>query len=96
MRYPVQLDPLTLRLDRRAQIDRVRESARQACTDRGHTLGAWRSAGPVADDAAICETCGGRLFLLYGPALVQPLVGARIFGTAYGTSCRPASVRRHA
>jgi len=83
-----------LRLSRDQQIEKARADARQACVDQGHELGAWRHAGVIADDEAVCAPCGARLFILYGNAALQPLIGARVFGTAYGSRCRPTPAKK--
>lgn len=82
-------DASHLRLTRDEQIATARRDARLACEDQGHALGPWRSAGLVADDEARCVRCGDRLFLVYGSSGLQPMVGARVSGTALNRRCQP-------
>ncbi len=81
-------DQSFLRLSRDEQVATVRRNARQASEDLGHAIGRWRHAGLVADDDAMCHRCGGRLFIAYGTSALQPMVGARVFGTAFGSRCQ--------
>ncbi len=83
-----------LQLSRDQQIEKARAEARQACADQGHELGAWRHAGVIADDEAVCASCGAYLFILYGNSALQPLIGARVFGTARGSRCRSTSTAK--
>lgn len=82
-----------LRLSRDEQIAAARREARQHCTDQGHTLGEWHHGGYIADDDAVCALCGSWLFITYGNSSLQPLIGARVFGTAFGSACRPTAGR---
>jgi len=88
-----RVDASTLRLSRDAQIAAARREARQTCADQGHVLSPWRHGGFVADDDAVCGVCGSWLFITYGNSAVQPLIGARVFGTAFGSPCRSRGVR---
>lgn len=83
------VEAATLLLPRDAQIAEARTQARQVCADQGHVLSAWRHAGHVADDEAVCRICGAWLFIVYGSSGLQPLIGARVFGMAFGSACRP-------
>lgn len=89
-----RVDASTLRFSRDDQVAAARREARQACADQAHDMGEWRHAGFVADDEAVCRTCGGWLFITYGSFALQPLIGARVFGTAFGSPCRPAAAPR--
>lgn len=86
-----RVDASMLRLTRDAQIDAARREARQSCADQGHVLSEWRHGGFVADDDAVCRVCGSWLFISYGISALQPLIGARVFGTAFGSPCRSTS-----
>lgn len=83
-----RVEASTLRLSRDEQIAAARREARQTCVDQGHRLGEWRHGGFVADDDAVCTVCGSWLFITYGTFALQPLIGARVFGTAFGSACR--------
>lgn len=90
---PAQVTASTLQLPRDAQIAAARRDARQTCVAQGHVLSDWRHAGTVADDEAVCRRCGAWLFILYGTSGLQPLIGARVFGMAFGAPCRPTPGR---
>lgn len=78
-----------VRLSRAEQIAQAQRDARASAATLGHTLGAWRTDGVVADDEATCRRCRRAVFLVYGPTARHPLRGLRRTGTALQHRCDP-------